>query len=81
MMNDLFKMRGRKPPTPKLYDLSCRTCNYQEMVRLVDDLSVLETAAENTEAAAPRHVESLPRICPRCGATLKHREVPVFVQY
>jgi len=81
MMNDLFKLRGRKPPAPKLYDLACRKCDYKEMVRLVDDIVVLDMQADATEAESPRQVESLPKVCPRCGATLKHSKVPVFVQY
>ena len=81
MMNDLFKLRWRKPPAPKLYDLSCRKCDYKEMVRLVDDIVVLEIQPKDAQAAEPRQVETLPTVCPRCGATLKHSKVPVFVQY
>lgn len=81
MMNDLFTLRWRKPPAPKLYDLACRKCDYQETVRLVDDIVVLHQQADATGAESPRQVESLPKVCPRCGASLKHSKVPVFMQY
>lgn len=70
-----FRRRG-----PEFYRMTCPKCGFSREYHLAKDVTVIRNP-DCDHSDDPEIVEKLPGVCPKCGARLKKKKLPVIIRY
>lgn len=63
---------------PEFYEMSCTKCDWMENLEL-DPCEMDVITLDDAPPSGPRQVTELPKRCPKCGARLNKRKLPISV--
>lgn len=75
--NPLFPF-SRRDHLPQIYELSCKKCDFTETVELENENTSCIVNNEAVQADDHRMVKELPKKCPKCGGSVKTKQVRTF---
>ena len=70
----------KRNPGPDFYHICCTQCDFDKQYELARDYTIIHNP-DCDQTDSPEVVEELPKVCPKCGAKLKKKKLPVRIFY
>lgn len=70
----------RRNSGPEFYRMTCTECDFDKQYELARDYTIIHDP-DSDETDSPEVVDALPKACPKCGARLKKKKIPVKIIY